>query len=382
MPLSPVLRATATYPFVRLNEAAAERRARGLEVIDLGMGDPREPTDPAILQALRDGVRQRMGYPAAVGLPELREAIAGWVDRRFGVRLDADTQVIPTLGSKEAIFSFAQVVLDVPAGRDTVVVTEPGYPVPGRGAAFAGARVVELPLREEAGFLPDLDAASDGLWERTAVVWLNSPNNPTGAIASRPFLERLARLACEHGFVLASDEAYSELWFDEPPPSALQLADLTGVVAFNTLSKRSSMTGFRSGFVAGDPELISALRRFRPNVGTAPQEFVQRASVVAWGDEGHVARARGAYGRKRTLLLDVLGRKGLRDAGGPATMYLWIAVPPGETSEDHAARLLEHGVLVTPGSYLGPSGEGYVRYALVPTEDECARAAAILEDVL
>jgi succinyldiaminopimelate transaminase len=382
VPLSPVLRATATYPFVRLNEAAAARRARGLDVIDLGMGDPREPTDPTILQALRDGVRERMGYPAAVGLPELREAIAGWVERRFGVLLDADAQVIPTLGSKEAIFSFAQVVLDGPAGRDTVVVTEPGYPVPGRGAAFTGARVVELPLREETGFLPDLDAVADGLWGRTAVVWLNTPNNPTGAIASLPFLERLAGLAREHGFVLASDEAYSELWFDEPPPSALQLADLTGVVAFNTLSKRSSMTGFRSGFVAGDPELISALRRFRPNVGTAPQEFVQRASVVAWDDESHVARAREAYGRKRALLLDVLGRKGLRDAGGPATMYLWIAVPPGETSEDHAARLLEHGVLVTPGSYLGPSGEGYVRYALVPTEDECARAAAILEDVL
>jgi succinyldiaminopimelate transaminase len=382
VPLSPVLRATATYPFVRLNEAAAARRARGLDVIDLGMGDPREPTDPTILQALRDGVRERMGYPAAVGLPELREAIAGWVERRFGVLLDADAQVIPTLGSKEAIFSFAQVVLDGPAGRDTVVVTEPGYPVPGRGAAFTGARVVELPLREETGFLPDLDAVADGLWGRTAVVWLNTPNNPTGAIASLPFLERLAGLAREHGFVLASDEAYSELWFDEPPPSALQLADLTGVVAFNTLSKRSSMTGFRSGFVAGDPELISALRRFRPNVGTAPQEFVQRASVVAWDDESHVARAREAYGRKRALLLDVLGRKGLRDAGGPATMYLWIAVPPGETSEDHAARLLEYGVLVTPGSYLGPSGEGYVRYALVPTEDECARAAAILEDVL
>ena len=382
MPLSPVLRATATYPFVRLNEAAAARRARGLDVIDLGMGDPREPTDPAIIQALRDGVRERMGYPAAVGLPELREAIAGWLARRFGVHLDADAHVIPTLGSKEAIFSFAQVVVDEPSGRDTVVVTEPGYPVPGRGAAFAGARVVELPLSEENGFLPDLDAASAELWERAAVVWLNSPNNPTGAIASLPFLERLAGLARRHGFVLASDEAYSELWFDEPPPSALQLADLTGVVAFNTLSKRSSMTGFRSGFVAGDPELISALRRFRPNVGTAPQEFVQRASVVAWGDEGHVARAREAYGRKRALLLDVLERKGLRDAGGPATMYLWIAVPPGETSEDHAAALLEHGVLVTPGSYLGPSGEGYVRYALVPTEDECARAAAILEDVL
>jgi acetylornithine aminotransferase len=377
-----VLQATATYPFVRLNEAAAERRARGLDVIDFGMGDPREPTDPMILQALRDGVRERMGYPAATGLPELREAIAGWVERRFGVALDPDRHVIPTLGSKEAIFSFVQVVLDVSGGRDTVVVTEPGYPVPGRGAAFAGARVVELPLHEEHGFLPDLEAVPDDVWHRAALVWLNSPNNPTGAVAPLSFLERLATLATEHGFVLASDEAYTELWFDEPPPSALQLADLTNVVAFNTLSKRSSMTGFRSGFVAGDPDLVSALRQYRPNVGTAPQEFVQRASVVAWGDEEHVARARDAYRRKRELLLDVLARKGLRDAGGRATMYLWIAVPDGETTEGHAARLLESGVLVTPGSFLGPSGDGYVRYALVPTEAECVAAAEILEDVV
>jgi len=382
VPLSPVYRATATYPFVRLNEAAAERRARGLELIDLGMGDPREPTDPAILQALRDGVRDRMGYPAAVGLPELREAVTAWIDRRFGVSLDPGRHVIPTLGSKEAIYSFAQVLLDAPGGRDTVVVTEPGYPVPGRGAAFAGARVVELGLREEHGFLPALGEVPADVWDRAALVWLNSPNNPTGAVAPLSFLERLASLAREHGFVFASDEAYTELWFEEPPPSALQLEELTNVVAFNTLSKRSSMTGFRSGFVAGDPELVDALRRFRPNVGTAPQEFVQRASVVAWGDEAHVERARDAYRRKREVLLDALRGRGLRDAGGPATMYLWIAVPAGETSEGHAARLLERGVLVTPGSYLGPSGEGYVRYALVATEEECARAAAILEEVL
>jgi len=382
VPLSPTLRAQATYPFVRLNQAAAERRARGLEVIDFGMGDPREPTDPAILQALRDGVRERMGYPAAPGLPELRDAITAWAGRRFGASLDPELNVIPTLGSKEAIFSFAQVVLDVPGGRDTVIVTEPGYPVPGRGAAFAGARVLELPLHERSGFLPELDGVADDVWRRAALVWLNSPNNPTGAIASLPFLDRLAGLARERGFVLASDEAYSELWFDEPPPSALQLADWTNVIVFNTLSKRSSMTGFRSGFAAGDPELIAALRHYRPNVGTAPQEFVQRASIVAWGDEAHVERARDAYGRKRSLLLDVLGRKGLRDVGGPATMYLWIAVPAGETSEQHAARLLEHGVLVAPGSYLGPSGEGYVRYALVPTEEKCSRAVAILEDAL
>jgi succinyldiaminopimelate transaminase len=382
VPVSPTLSAQTTYPFVRLNEAAARRRAEGLEVIDFGMGDPREPTDPTILQALRDGVRERMGYPAAAGLPELREAIAAWAGRRYGVVLDPGRHVIPTLGSKEAIFSFAQVVLDGPGGRDTVVVTEPGYPVPARGAAFAGARVVELPLLERSSFLPDLEAVDDDVWRRAALVWLNSPNNPTGAVASLAFLERLAALAREHGFVFASDEAYSELWFAEPPPSALQLADWTNVAVFNTLSKRSSMTGFRCGFAAGDPELVAALRHYRPNVGTAPQEFVQRASVVAWTDEEHVIRAREAYGRKRTLLLDVLGRKGLRDAGGPATMYLWIAVPPDETSEQHAARLLEHGVLVAPGSYLGPSGEGYVRYALVPTEEECARAVEILEDAL
>jgi len=382
VPLSPVLRATATYPFVRLNDAVAERRARGLEVNDLGMGDPREPTDPAILDALRNGVRERMGYPAAVGLPELRDAVAAWVGRRFGVALDPGSQIVPTLGSKEAIFSFAQVVLDSPAGRDTVVVTEPGYPVPSRGAAFAGARVVELPLLDGHGFIPALDDVPDEVWDRAALVWLNSPNNPTGAIASLDYYARLAALARERGFVLAADEAYSELWFEAQPASVLQLPDLANVVAFNTLSKRSSMTGFRSGFVAGDPALIGALRQFRPNIGTAPQEFVQRASVVAWGDEAHVARARDAYRRKRDLLLGVLRRKGLRDAGGPATMYLWIAVPEGETSESHAARLLERGVLVTPGVYLGPSGEGYVRYALVPTEDECARAAEILEEVL
>jgi len=261
-------------------------------------------------------------------------------------------------------------------------VTEPGYPVSGRGAEFAGARVEALPLLEADAFLPDLSAVPVGTWRRTALLWLNYPNNPTGAVAPLSFFARAAELAASYDFVLASDEAYTELWFDAPPPSALQVDDLTNVVAFNTLSKRSSMTGFRSGFVAGDPVLISALRQFRPNVGTAPQEFVQRASVVAWSDEEHVARARAAYARKRSLFLELFARKGLRDAGGHATMYLWIAVPDGETSEEHAARLLDRGVVVAPGSYLGPSGEGYVRYALVPTDEECARAVELLDAAL
>jgi len=382
VPVSPILTGQATYPFVRLNQAAAARRAEGLEVIDFGMGDPREPTDPRIIEALRDGVRERMGYPAAVGLPELREAVAGWVGRRFGAELDPDRHVIPTLGSKEAIFSFAQVVLDIAGGRDTVVLTDPGYPVGVRGAQFAGARVVELPLLEANGFLPDLDAVPSETWARTALVWVNYPNNPTGATAPLAFYARLAALAREHDFVLASDEAYTELWFDEPPVSALQLPDWTNLAVFNTLSKRSSMTGYRSGFVAGDPELVAALKQFRPNTGTAPQEFVQRASVVAWGDEEHVERARASYAEKRRLFLDLFQRVGLRDAGGPATMYLWVAVPPGETSEGFATRLLEHGVVVAPGAFLGTSGEGYIRFALVPTLDECRRAIEILEHVL
>ncbi len=201
-------------------------------------------------------------------------------------------------------------------------------------------------------------------------------------MAPLSFYERLAALAREHDFVLASDEAYTELWFDEPPASALQLADRTNVAVFNTLSKRSSMTGYRSGFVAGDPQLVAALKAFRPTVGTAPQEFVQRASVVAWGDESHVERTRALYARKRALFLDLFARKHIRVAGSEATMYLWVAVPAGESSESFAERLLEHGVLVAPGSYLGAAGEGYFRLALVPSEEECARAIELLEAVL
>jgi len=385
VPISPVLEGQTTYPFVRLNEAARRVEARGVDVIDFGTGDPREATDPLIRQALVDGVRERMGYPLAQGLPELREAIADWTRRRFDVVLDPDRQVIPTLGSKEAIFSLAQVVVDLDGGKDTIAYTEPGYPVYERGALFAHARPLALPLLEENGFLPELDALDVDTWSRLAAVWVNYPNNPTGAITPLSFYERLAERAREHGFVLASDEAYSELWFDEPPTSALQLDDLTNVAVFNTLSKRSSMTGYRSGFVAGDSELIAALKAFRPTVGTAPQEFVQRASVVAWGDETHVERTRELYRRKRSLFLEFFARKGVRVAGSEATMYLWLAIPRGETSESSEAfsdRLLERGVLVTPGSYLGAAGEGYVRLALVPSEDDCRRAIEILEGVL
>jgi succinyldiaminopimelate transaminase len=382
MELSPALAATGTYPFVKLEQAKRELAARGVELIDFGKGDPREPTDPRIRRALAESLTEISTYPLAEGLPELREAVVGWCARRFSVQLDPETEVIPTYGSKEAIFLLAQLVVDRDSTRNLVVTTEPGYPVPDRGAVFAGAEVLQLPLLEANRFLPDLAAVSSDTWDRAAIVWMNYPNNPTGAVATLDFLRALADLSVEHGFLLAADEAYTELWFDAPPHSALEVRDRGNVAVFNTLSKRSSMTGYRSGFVAADEWLIAALKQFRPSVGTAPQEFVQRASVVAWNDEKHVEQTRSVYRRKREALLPTLERKGVRLAGSKATLFLWLEVPHGSTSEEFAGRLLERGLIVSPGTFFGPAGEGYWRMALVPTEAECRRAAEILEDAL
>jgi succinyldiaminopimelate transaminase len=373
--LSPVLADLAQYPFARLDDWKAEASARGIDLIDFGMGDPREVTPTFIREALLVSVEAVSSYPRATGLTELRTAIAGWIERRFDVAVDPDRELIPTLGSKEAIFSFAQVALGDKRG---VAIPEPAYPVYERGALFGGGNVVRVPLSEANGWLPDLDAFD--AWDEIAMFWTCYPNNPTGAVAPLTFYEELAARAREHGFLLCSDEAYSELWFDEPPASALQVAERSNVVVFNTLSKRSSMTGYRSGFVCASSEIIEALRHFRPTVGTAPQEFVQRASVAAWSDDTHVDGVRALYSRKRDTILPALAQRGLRLAGGPATFYLWLDV--GGPSEEFARRLLEHGVVVAPGSFFGAAGEGYVRLALVPTQAECERAAAILRKVL
>jgi acetylornithine aminotransferase len=372
VPLSEVLTGLPTYPFVRLTEARARLQAGGVRVLDFGVGEPPEGTPAFLRRAVAEAIEAEpvSAYPAAAGLPELRAAAAGWVERRFGARLDPDAELVPTLGSKEAIFSLAQVL------SGDVAVPTPGYPVPDRGARFAGREVVPMPLRLEHGWLPDLDALP---WERLGLLWLNSPGNPTAATAPLSWLEEAAARCREHGVVLASDEAYCELWFEgEPPASALQVADRRGVLAFHTLSKRSSMPGYRSGFVAGDPELVAALRRYRPNTGTAPQTFVQRGSVAAWSDDAHVAEIRERYRRKREVLLPALLAAGLEPAGGDASFFLWLRVPAPHDDVAFAERLLERGVVVAPGSWLGAGGEGHVRVALVPTVEECADAARLL----
>ena len=365
--INPVLAEMAVYPFTRLEEERRRLLAAGVDVIDFGKGDPNEPTDPLIRQALIDALPERAPYPLAQGLPELREAAAGWLERRFDVAVDPETEIVPTYGSKEAIFSLAQVLRT--DGR-VVAFGEPAYPVYERGALFAGARVQTLPLRRENGFLPDLDELGDDV----ALVWVNYPHNPTGAVAPLEFYDELAEAAQRHDFMVGSDEAYTELWFDEPPPSALQAADRSRIVVFQTLSKRSSMTGYRSGFVAGPPEIVAALKAYRPTVGTAPQEFVQRASVAAWNDERHVEETRARYGAKRDVLIPAIEACGWEIVASEATMYLWLVGP------DPAA-LLKRGIIVSPGGMFGPSGGGYVRFALVPTLEECERAAQILGEL-
>lgn len=432
---NPLLRRTGTYPFQRLNDARALAQAgrRGVasggggasgsaatngntvaegRLVDLGAGEPREPTPEFIRRALIAAVEEETvsAYPMSVGLPELRDAVAGWVGRRYGVTLDPDRHVLPTLGSKELVFTLAQVLVDVAGGRDLVGVPQPAYPVYERGARFAGADVLELPLRSEAGFLPDLDAITEAEWSRLALLWVNYPNNPTAAVASRGWYAEAVARCREHGVVLASDEAYSELWFTgDAPDSALQVAadgdGLSGVLVVNTLSKRSSMPGYRSGFAAGDLDLIAALKAFRPSVGVAPQRFVQRAAVVAWEDEAHVDEVRDRYRAKLAVLQPGLDALGLTDAGGPASFFRWLALPdawsaapwaaealadpttaelvPVLTDGDaddrgsaaYAASLLRSGLVVAPGAFFGPAGEGYVRVALVPTIDDCAAAA-------
>ncbi len=380
--INPALTGMRAYPFIQLDEKKREAVARGLRLIDFSVGDPHEPTDALIRDALLESVTERSSYPKAEGLPEHREAIASWIGARYGVQLDPHREVLPTLGSKEVVFSLPQVVMDPRSRKNLVAVTEPGYPIPERGAQIAGGRVLRLPLLERNSFLPDVENVPESTWDDVALLWINYPNNPTGAVAPLAFFEKLAALATRHNFLLASDEAYSEIYFDGPPASALQVADRSHVVAVNTQSKRSSMTGYRVGFIAGAPEVIAALKLYRPLAGTAIPEFIQRASIAAWGREDHVDAMRRVYAEKRAVFVDFFRRKGIRIAGSQATFYLWGEVPAGETSESFAARLLDVGVVVAPGSFFGDAGEGYFRLALVPTAGDCRRAVALLESIL
>lgn len=382
MQLNPVLTEMRPYPFLALDEARARARARGLRLIDFSVGDPHEATDPAIRQALVGSLEERSRYPKAEGLPELKQAVADWCLRRYGASVDAQAEVMPTFGSKEALFSLPFIAMDNRSQRRTVVVTEPGYPIPERAAELAGGSVRRLALRESNGFLPDLDELTAAEWDRVAILYVNYPNNPTAAVAPPAFYQQLAERAERHGFLVASDEAYSEIYFAAPPFSALQAGDRSRIAVFNTQSKRSSMTGYRTGFLVAPPELIRGYRLWRPLAGVAVPEFIQRATIAALGREDHVEHMRAVYAAKRELFLEFFAHRGVRVAGSEATFYLWCEVPGGESSQAFTERLLERGIVVAPGSFFGASGEGYFRLALVPPLGDCQTAVETLEEVL
>lgn len=380
LPLNPCLAEFPEYPFARLGAAREAARSRGREPVDLSLGDPREPTPAFIREALTRAVPEQSSYPSVAGSPELRRAVAGWVERRFGVRLDPERHLLPANGSKEAIFHLAMVCVDPGGARRRVVIPTPAYPVYARGARLAGGVPTPLPLEESRGFLPDLDAVPAAVWRETAVLWLNYPHNPTGATAPLALYERALALAREHGFVVASDEAYCELYFAAPPPSLLQ-AGLERGLAFHTLSKRSAMTGYRSGFFAGDPELVAAYRALRLSLGVATPGFVQAAAVAAWGEETHVERLRAAFAARREIFLPLLRDLGLQVFPALATFFLWVAAPGGDDVA-LAERWFAAGVLPMPGSWLSDGGVGYLRLALVPTLADCREAARRLRAAL
>jgi LL-diaminopimelate aminotransferase len=378
-PLHPEIASRREYPFTVLARRLRELAPAGRRVIAFSAGDPREETPAFIRDALKQAVPAMSGYPSVAGRPELRAACAGWVQRHFGVTLDPDTQILPANGSKEAVFLFPLAVFDRNDARDTIVIPSPAYPVYEASARIVGARSYLVPLDSRNGWRFDPGVVPEEVWARTAIVWLNTPHNPTGAVLPLDTIERVLKLARRHGFWVASDEAYGEVFFGERPPSALQCGT-ENLIVFQTLSKRSAMTGYRSGFMAGDADLLDALRRFRPSVGVATPEFVQEAAVAAWNDDAHTEDQRGRYAAKRRLFTDYFAKRGWTIEASEATFYLWLKAPGGDDVA-FVERLMRLGLVALPGSYLGEAGSGFVRFALVPTVEDCREAIVRLEEL-
>lgn len=360
------------YLFVEIDRAKRRLETEGKDVIDLGVGDPDLATPPHILERLKraadDPANHR--YSFTEGLSELRDAIARWYERRFGVSLDPQTEVLPLLGSKEGI---AHLPLAVANPGDVVLVPDPCYPPYRSGAILAGAEVVSMPLLEEQGFFPDLGGLSQKAVRRAKLMFLNYPNNPTAAIASAEQFQEAIDLAKAYGIAMAHDAAYSEVSFDGYLPlSFLQLPEARSIgVEFHSLSKTYNMTGWRIGWVCGNAQLIAALTQLKTHLDSGIFQPIQWAGVAALdGDQGPLQEAIATYHERRDLFVEGFAKAGWQIAKPKASFYVWARVPTGESSVAFATRILETThVVITPGVGFGPSGEGYVRVSLtVPTE--------------
>jgi acetylornithine/N-succinyldiaminopimelate aminotransferase len=377
-PKNPALGQVQKNLMVELDERRRALVSAGKRLFDFGLGDPKEPTPAFVKDALRAAVPDVSQYPSAFGSPALRKAAAGYLRRRFGVTVDPETQVLACAGAKEAIFHLPLAFAGDPRRRK-VVIPDPGYPTYEVGARLAGLEPVLVPLTAKRRFLLDPEDVGEDVLRETLVFWVSYPHNPTGAVAPRDYLRRVADAAKRYGFVVASDECYADIYFGAPPPSMLEV-QVENVVAIHSCSKRSGMTGYRSGFMAGDPDLVAILRRLRSHPGVGSPEFVGPAAVAAWSEDAHAAERREIFKAKRDRFLRFFAEHGLEADASEATLYLWVKVPAGETSGSYARRLLEEGIVVAPGTAFG-AGEGYVRVALVPTLAECEEAVRAWERV-
>ncbi|MDA0815466.1 MAG: LL-diaminopimelate aminotransferase [Chloroflexi bacterium] len=378
MKLAQRVRQLPPYLFARISQLIAEKRAAGVDVISLGIGDPDLPTPVHVLDALKAAadIPANHRYPESDGLPEFRQSIARWYLNRHGVTLDPDREVVPLIGSKEGIGHFPLCLIDP---GDVSLITDPGYPVYEIGTMFAGGETVKLPLAEEDGWLPRLDEIPADVASRAKILWLNYPNNPTGAVADLAFFERAVAWAKEHDVVIAHDLAYADVVYDDYRPSSILEVDGARDVAieFNSLSKAFNMTGWRVGMAVGNAELINALTRVKTNLDSGIPQAVQHMAMAALdGPMDAIDAHNRIYQRRRDRAVEVLRALGLRVEPPKASLYVWARLPASETSSaEFAARLIDAtGVVVTPGASYGSAGEGYIRISLTVPDDRLDEA--------
>jgi len=373
------------YLFVELDRKKAEAVQRGVDVIDLGIGDPDLPTPDFILERLKEAAQRSANhrYPSSEGMKAFRCAAAAWYKRRFGIDLNPDTEVATLIGSKEGIAHFPFAFLNP---GEVVLVPSPGYPVYHIGTLFAGGVTHFMPLTAENDFLPDLNAIPEDVLKKARILWINYPNNPTAATAERPFFEKVVAFAKEHGLIVCHDAAYSEMTYDGY--KAMSFLEVPGAkevgIEFHSLSKTYNMTGWRIGLAVGNPDLIAGLQKVKSNVDSGQFNAIQEAGIAALeSDQSCVETMRQIYQERRNVLVSGLRSLGLNAPSPKATFYVWLPVPQGYTSQTFSALLLERaGIVCTPGNGFGAPGEGYVRMALTVSTERFKEVIERLKGIL
>ncbi len=381
MKMSKRIENLSPYLFVEINKKIAEKRAKGEDIVSFAVGDPDIPTPPHIInklcQAAQDPANHR--YPETAGLLELRQAIAWWYEKRFGVSLDAGKEVLPLIGSKEGVAHIALCFIDP---GDIALVPDPAYPVYSVSTILAGGKPYYMPLVEENGFLPNLDAIPEQILQEAKLLWINYPNNPTSAIADLDFFNGVVEFAQKHDLAVCHDGPYSEVAFDGYQPVSFMQADeaMEVGVEFHSLSKSYNMTGWRIGMVVGNAQMIDALKRVKSNLDSGIPQAIQYAAIEALtASQDCIQEHNTIYQKRRDLIIDVLNSIGFKAKSPKASLYIWAKVPEGYTSGDLATDLLEEiGVVVTPGVGYGKNGEGYVRLSLTIPDAELVKGLSRL----